>query len=236
MRRLFALLIVTAGLPALSGCALSIHPLHSKDTVVKSGPLRGDWVVPQKRKNVTETYEFDWGGRADHSYDVTYIKTSKGEEVEVAYWEAYLVKLGDAYYLDARPSGFELTEAPSQQLYVIGLHALFRVEFKEGEEIKLLPLNIGVINETIVKTKTNHIMNENGSPVLLLETKELQQFLIKHGESFVVKDQKQPALLLKPQPKKPKTKPAPRATTPKGSSQSVVAGSKSERGGMVGNS
>lgn len=215
MRRLFALLIVTAGLSALSGCALSIHPLHSKDTVVKSGPLRGDWIVPQNGKNEAEVYRFDWGGRADHSYDVTYIKTVKGEKVEVAYWEAFLVKLGDAYYLDARPSGIELTETPSQQLYVMGLHVLFRVEFKEGEEIKLLPLNIGAINETIVKTKANHIMNENDSPVLLLETKELQQFLTKHGDSFVQKDQKQPALLLKPKPKTPKTKPAPKATAPK---------------------
>lgn len=214
MRRLFALLIVSTGLPALSGCALSVHPLHSKDTVVKSGPLRGDWIVPHKSKNFSEVYEFDWGGRADHSYDVTYIKTVKGEEIDVAFWEAHLVKLGDVYYLDARPRDFELLEAPSQQFYVMGLHALFRVEFKEGEEIKLLPLDIRAINETIVKTKTNHIMSDAGSPVLLLETKELQQFLIKHGDSFVVKEQKQSALLLKPKPKKPKTKPAPKATTP----------------------
>jgi hypothetical protein len=221
MRRLFTLLIVTAGLPALSGCALSIHPLHSKDTVQNGGELRGDWIVPQKgknAKNLTEVYEFDWGGRADYSYDVTYIKTSKGEKIDVAFWEAHLVKLGDAYYLDAQPRDFELVESPSQQLYVMGLHALFRVEFKEGEEITLLPLDIGAINEVIVKTKTNHIMNEAGSPVLLLETKDLQQFLIKHGESFVAKNQKQPALLLKPKPKKSKkpaaAKPAPRKIFP----------------------
>jgi hypothetical protein len=214
MRRLFALLIVTAGLPALSGCALSVHPLHSKDTVVKSGPLRGDWIVPQKGKNVSEVYEFDWGGREGHAYDVTYIKTSRGEEIDVAFWEAHLVKLGDAYYLDARPTQFELTDAPSQQLYVMGLHALFRVEFKEGEEIKLLPLNIGVINETIVKTKTNHIMNENGSPVLLLETKQLQEFLIKHGDSFIQKG-KGASLVLKRKPKKPKKTPVKAATEKK---------------------
>lgn len=204
MCRLFALLIVTAGLPALSGCALSIHPLHSKETVQKGRELNGDWIVPQKSKNFTEVYEID--ARSDNSYDITYIKTVRGEEVDLSFWRAHLVKLGEAYYLDAQPVDFELVEAPSQQFYVMGLHALFRVEFKKGEEIKLLPLNIGAINETIVKTKTNHIMSEAGSPVLLLETKELQQFLIKHGETFLAK-QNQPALLLKPKPKKTK-KPA----------------------------
>jgi len=206
---------VIAGLSALSGCVLSIHPLHSKDTVQNGGELRGDWIVPQKgknAKNVTEVYKFDWGGWANHSYYVTYIKTADGDEVEVAFWEAYLVKLGDAYYLDALPRDFELVESPSQQLYVMGLHVLFRVEFKEGEEITLLPLNLGAINEVIVKTKTNHIMREAGSPVLLLETTELQQFLIKHGELFVQKGQKQAALLLKPKPKK--TSATPKAKTP----------------------
>ena len=137
MRRLFTLLIVTAGLPALSGCALSIHPLHSKDTVQNGGELRGDWIVPQKgknAKNLTEVYEFDWGGRADYSYDVTYIKTSKGEKIDVAFWEAHLVKLGDAYYLDAQPRDFELVESPSQQLYVMD---------SDGEKVKRISFSKG---------------------------------------------------------------------------------------------
>lgn len=200
MRCLSALIIVTVGFPALSGCALSIHPLHSKETLQKGRELDGDWIVPQQGKNVTEVYEID--ARSDHSYDITYIKSDRGKEVDVAFWRAHLVKLGEAFYLDAQPVDFELVEAPSQQLYVMGLHALFRIEFKKGEEIRLLPLSIGAIHETIVKTKTNHIMNEAGSPVLLLKTKDLQQFLIRHGETFLVRDQKQPVLLLKPKPEK----------------------------------
>lgn len=215
MHRLFALLIVTIGLPALSGCALSVHPLHSEDTVVKSGPLRGDWIVPDAGKNVTETYKFSWGGRAGHSYDVTYIKTIDGKDIDVSYWEAHLVKLGDTYYLDAKPVQFELTESPSQQTYVMGLHALFRCEFKEGEEIRIVPLDTVKIQKTILETKANHILDENQWPVLLLETKPLQEFLIKHGDSFLGEGLKHSELLLKPKPKKPSATPDAKSATPR---------------------
>ena len=56
----------------------------------------------------------------------------RGEEVDLSFWRAHLVRLGEAYYLDAQPVDFELAEAPSQQFYVMGLHALFRIEFKRA--------------------------------------------------------------------------------------------------------
>ena len=123
--RLFCYLAMLA---CLSGCAVSVHPLHTNDVLVSEPSLAGTWEAVAdgdgRRKNTSLTFrkcENENGEAMPGSYDLEMVR---GKEVSL--WKAHLVKLGDDLYLDMCPSKV-VVKPQTHREFMLPLHMICRL-------------------------------------------------------------------------------------------------------------
>ena len=184
-----------------TGCAVSLHPVHSKDVLVGDPSLEGDWVSihPNNAKPTGHVYEITKATAPGH-YDVNVVHEDKDEYV---LWEVRLIKLGKHLYADVIAAEYQ-TKPESLSFFVLPMHSTFRVRLA-GDRLTLLHMPMGVIKAFAEKDgiKTLHRDANPDHFILLSETKRLQEFLIKHEDKLAIDNQ--PLLVL--QRRKPDEKP-----------------------------
>jgi hypothetical protein len=159
---------------SLSGCAYSIAPLASEDTLVAEPDLSGTWEVKSKPvpseldevslEKVTEdaegTYWLRFGGVTD-SQDV---------------FCADLLKLGDTLYL-------ELSDVEAfSQLWSTALFRVHRVRVSDTE-VQVDLCNDKKLEEIVVQEQLPHV-RQTERFIIAATTEQLQQFYRKHGSKF----------------------------------------------------
>jgi hypothetical protein len=176
----------------LNGCLSTLHPFFTVKDLVADNRLTGSW---SKAKDGTTT-TFRKAQKKDlekfsealqQNADKIYIaKEDSGSGTEAAYYYAFLLKLGNSYYMDTYP--FEINEAENADAFYkahyIPLHAIYRVYFNSTNGFELKPMD-GNYLEKLIRNKQIRIKHEimpDGDYLVTAGTEELQQYLLKYGD------------------------------------------------------
>lgn len=160
----------------LAGCAYTISPLATNETVTDDPDLAGTWQLISKP--ATRGADLPAGEEVE---EVTLEKfpnapgsywLEKGEEVLCI----DLVKLDEALYLEVS------CDDAYNRLFSIPLFQAFRV-FVRGDELHVASCDVGRLHELAEKTNQRHIHREL-DVILIGTTEELQQFYRKHGDAI----------------------------------------------------
>jgi len=152
----------------LAGCVQSLHPLYTDNDRTFEPKLIGTW-----KGEGDNLWIFLRHG--DKSYELIY--TEKGSPAK---FEANLVKLGQALFLDLFPQSPDLKN-DLQQAHLLNVHTFSRV-WIEDDTLRLAMLEHDWLKTMIDSGKVN-IQHEvlDRQVVLTAPTKELQQFVVRHA-------------------------------------------------------
>jgi hypothetical protein len=165
--------LILAGL-CLGGCAYSIAPLATKDTLVAEPDLSGTWEVVSKPETVTideVSFETATGGAKG-----TYWLRFGGGTDSQDWFCADLLKLGDTLYLELS------YEEAYNRLWVIPLFRVYRVRVSENE-LQVDRCNEQKLVEMVVKEQLPHVRQVEQF-IITATTEQLQEFYRKHGSEF----------------------------------------------------
>ena len=176
----------------LNGCLSTLHPVFTVDDLVADNRLTGSWNKPKDGTTTTfrkakkeELARFS--ETLKKNADKIYIaKEDSGAGSKEAFYYAFLLRLGNNYYMDTYPSEFDETENtdPFYKAHYIPLHAIYRVYFNNSNSFELKPLDGGYL-EKLIRNKQLRIKHEvmpDGDYLITAGTEELQQYLKKYGD------------------------------------------------------
>ena len=162
MKYLFPSLLLLAAVAGLSGCAVSLQPFYSKDTIVDDQTLEGRWTDGESTWQVTRTAP----GRFE-------IASCGGDDCK-ADTVAVLFRSAGVTFLD-------FAEKPEKMFNsAIHLHGLFEVRMRGGE-LDVTILDTDRISKLAERQQldTDYADLESGA-VLTARPNDLQKFVIRH--------------------------------------------------------
>lgn len=160
----------------------SLNPIRTSKTTVFKEPLLGTWI----EDNINDgSWTFKEG--RDKNYILEGVTLNNGE-TEKTTLIAYLVKLGENYFLELSP---DLDLINDKDLSVISLgffpyHMIFKIVLKDNSFKMWFP----EINESWLEnisddnpfSVVNNILGAGGIPIVNSKTEAVQAFLIKYGD------------------------------------------------------
>jgi hypothetical protein len=154
---------------ALTACAPSLHPFFTDEDIVFNEKLLGMWVSDSGEK-----YKFARSG--DNHYELLYVDDG------LARFEARLIELGGATYLDLYPKllGNDIDLYPTN---CVQAHTLARVTIGE-DSISITMMDGDWLKQLSDRNQLTlaHERLDNGMIVLTAPTRELQAFALKHAD------------------------------------------------------
>lgn len=193
MKKLHAIAAI-ALLMGLSSCLSTIHPIFTEKDLLFDQKLIGNWQYEAKPSGgtvqITQANEQDFDelptlrklqGKV---YKAVY-KDGEGA-VEATYF-GFLVKLGKNYYMDFYPA-----ETPATKTYdefyrghYTKMHTAYRINFIAGNSFELKQLDETFLKNLIKdkKIRISHEITEDETFVVTAPTEELQQYIIKYGDT-----------------------------------------------------
>ena len=178
--------LVSMMILACGGCwAVSLHPLHTAETVVFDERLLGDW-IEQKESN---------GENAEAAMTLT-ISRGAGNKYVVRQGDAqgkgrtivfdgYLVQIGETRYLDlslqdeeGNPFWKEMGSAP---FFLMPAHGFFRLTVA-GEGFTWTGMDNSALRR--IDTKQEYATVVDSTPVLYIPTARLQTLVREHGATL----------------------------------------------------
>lgn len=189
------LLLVTAALvliATLSGCLSTLQPLFTEKDLVFDPRLAGSWktvkdhtILRYERGSAASFRDLPAAMQllADKAYVLTVTDNSTTEEFR---YYAFLVKLGNEYYLDYYPAenrwqqGYDAVY--KQQL--IKMHSIYRLRFTTNNSVEISQFDEKYLRDLIDKNKIRikHEKYFDGSYIITASTGELQQYVLKYGD------------------------------------------------------
>ena len=160
----------------LAGCVPSLHPLYTENDLVLESKLVGTWQGTTEGSE-GETWVFKQA--KEKVYDLTI--TCDGEPAE---FEARLVRLGGAVFMDTYPKNLvKKFKNDYLQTHLIPSHNFARVEVRE-DVLLVEMLNPAWLEELLDKDDTAiaHDSVEDET-VLTASTADLQKFFRKYADS-----------------------------------------------------
>jgi len=155
---------------SLTGCAPSLHPFFTDEDVVFNKALLGVWIGDSDKKCL-----FTRSG--DNHYELLYV------EDESARFEAQLIELGGATFLDLYPN----PPGKGNGLYSVNFvpaHTLARVTIGE-DSISIAMMNGDWLKQLSDRNQLDlaHERLDDEIVALTAPTRELRAFALKHADS-----------------------------------------------------
>jgi hypothetical protein len=178
----------------LSSCLSTIHPIFTEKDLLFDQKLIGNWRHNAETAELTVQITQAAGHDFDElptlrklqgkAYKVVY-KDEDGN-VEGAYF-GFLVKLGKNYYMDFYPA-----ETPATKTYdefycrhYTKMHTAYRINFISANSFELKQLDEAFLKNLIKekKIRISHELTEDETFVVTAPTEELQQYILKYGDT-----------------------------------------------------
>jgi hypothetical protein len=192
MKKFALLTALFLGILILEGCLTTLHPIFTEKDLVFDSRLAGSW------KNVkdgsTATYRQATANdlqslstALQRNANKIYILEEKDAQSKTtsAYY-AFLVKLGNYYYLDYYPAGLKENQSADEffTAHYIPMHSIYRVNFNGDLSFDLQQLDGGYLENLIrnKKIRLRHEVTNDGNYVITAPTTELQQYLVKYSD------------------------------------------------------
>jgi hypothetical protein len=193
MKKLHAIAAIVL-LMGLSSCLSTIHPIFTEKDLLFDPKLIGNWNLEAKPGEgsiqITKAAPQDLNELPtlrklqDKVYKVVYNDAQGG--VEAAYF-GFLLKLGKNYYMDFYPA-----ETPATKTYddffrghYTKMHTAYRINFISGNSFELKQLDETFLKNLIKekKIRISHELTEDETFVVTAPTEELQQYILKYGDT-----------------------------------------------------
>jgi len=199
MKKILSVTFLFSAILLLNGCLSTLHPVFTVNDLVADNRLTGSWnkskdggTTTFRKAKKEELARFSETLRKND--DKIYIAMEdSGAGNKEAFYYAFLLRLGNNYYMDTYPSEFDETENadPFYKAHYIPLHAIYRVYFNNSNSFELKPLDGGYL-EKLIRNKQIRIKHEvmpDGDYLVTAGTEELQQYLKKYGDVAEAYDQ-----------------------------------------------
>jgi len=170
MQNILKIFVVVWAALSLTGCAPSLHPFFTDEDVVFNEALLGVWIGDSGKKCL-----FTRSG--DNHYELLYV------EDESARFEAQLIELGGATFLDLYPN----PPGKGNGLYSVNFvpaHTLARVTIGE-DSISIAMMNGDWLKQLSDRNQLDlaHERLDDEMVALTAPTRELRAFVLKHADS-----------------------------------------------------
>jgi len=170
MQNILKIFVVVWAALSLTGCAPSLHPFFTDEDVVFNEALLGVWIGDSGKKCL-----FTRSG--DNHYELLYV------EDESARFEAQLIELGGATFLDLYPN----PPGKGNGLYSVNFvpaHTLARVTIGENS-ISIAMMNGDWLKQLSDRNQLDlaHERLDDEMVALTAPTRELRAFVLKHADS-----------------------------------------------------
>jgi len=170
MQNILKIFVVVWAALSLTGCAPSLHPFFTDEDVVFNEALLGVWIGDSGKKCL-----FTRSG--DNHYELLYV------EDESARFEAQLIELGGATFLDLYPN----PPGKGNGLYSVNFvpaHTLARVTIGE-DSISIAMMNGDWLKQLSDRNQLDlaHERLDDEMVALTAPTRELRAFALKHADS-----------------------------------------------------
>ena len=170
MQNILKIFVVFWAALSLTGCAPSLHPFFTDEDVVFNEALLGVWIGDSGKKCL-----FTRSG--DNHYELLYV------EDESARFEAQLIELGGATFLDLYPN----PPGKGNGLYSVNFvpaHTLARVTIGE-DSISIAMMNCDWLKQLSDRNQLDlaHERLDDEMVALTAPTRELRAFALKHADS-----------------------------------------------------
>jgi hypothetical protein len=170
--RFCKMLLLISIMLSTAGCiVLSIHPLHTKETVVFKSELIGSWY------NEEEKSQLVFEKSEENSYLLTYTeKRSSGK------FKVYVIQLHDALILDLYPEDLsDMNEF--YRIHFMPMHSFARI-WMEQDKIRFSILSYKWLKDSLEQKKIKIKYElEDDVYILTASTSELQKFIMKYVNS-----------------------------------------------------
>lgn len=175
----------------ISSCLTTLHPLFKPGDVCFDENLLGSWRVD--KENDTLTFCRATAANFEGLPEELKKLSSKAYELQMGGWEeeqlflAFLFKIGKNTYLDLYPM-VHPKQKPLNSLFMahyLRTHTVYKVKL-DRRGLDMRALNGEFVEELITKNKLRirHEQQETGGSLLLTaSTDELQQYVLKYGDT-----------------------------------------------------
>jgi len=193
MRKKSAIIAIVLVSFFLSGCLFpSLHPIFTEKDLASNAKVLGTWTDSKKNNKVLFEQAFpkdleELDPAFKKQSGKIYMLTNKDAEGNViSRYYAFLVKLGNKYYLDFYPA-----ETEKQKNYdgfftghLIKMHLFYNMHFVNDRTFQLKQFDKGFLEDLIKKKqiRIKHEIMDDGTYFITASTEELQQYLIKYSD------------------------------------------------------
>ena len=193
MKKLHAIAALVL-LLGLSSCLSTIHPIFTEKDLLFDPKLIGHWKYDAKPAG--GTVEITKATSQDLN-ELPTLRKLEGKVYKAIYKDAqgvteaayfgFLVKLGKNFYMDFYPA-----ETPATMSYdefyrghYVKMHTAYRINFTSGNSFELKQLDESFLKNLIKdkKIRISHEITDDESFVVTAPTEELQQYIIKYGDT-----------------------------------------------------
>ena len=193
MKRVHAIAAI-ALLLGLSSCLSTIHPIFTEKDLLFDQRLIGSWKYEAKPSGGTVQIIKATKQDLDHLPALqklagkVYLASYRdgAGDIEAVYF-GFFLKLGNNYYMDFYPA-----ETPATKNYddfyrghYLKMHTAYRIRFNNSNSFEMKQLDETYLKNLIrdKKIRISHETTEDGSFVVTAPTQELQQYLLKYGDT-----------------------------------------------------
>jgi hypothetical protein len=185
-RRGAVLALVSVMVLACGGCwVVSLHPLHTAETIVFDERLLGDWI--EQKENNGDTAEASMTLTITRGEGKKYVVRqgfARGEGRTINF-DAYLVQIGETRYLDlgledeeGNPFWKEMGMAP---FFLMPAHGFFRLTVA-GEGYTWTGMDNSALRK--IDAKEEYATVVDSTPVLYIATARMQTLVREHGTAL----------------------------------------------------
>lgn len=193
MKKLHAITAVVL-LLGLSSCLSTIHPIFTEKDLLFDQKLIGNWnytaqpsggTVQITKATAQDLNELPSLRKLDGKVYKAIYKDAEGA-VEAAYF-GFLVKLGKNHYIDFYPAETPATKSYDEFfcIHYTKMHTAYRISFTSGNSFELKQLDESFLKSLVKdkKIRISHEITEEGNFVVTAPTEELQQYILKYGDT-----------------------------------------------------
>ena len=192
MKKLIFITVVTGMIALLSGCLSTLHPLFTEKDLVFDPRLVGTWkegsdgdgkiIIEQGSASSFGDLPANLQAVANKAYNLTIID----EDGETKYY-SFLVRIGKNLYLDYYPADNARRKQYDEffKQHLVKLHSLYRLDSLDSKSFVVSRFKESFLSDLISnkKIRISHEVLFDGSYLITASTEELQQYVLKYGDT-----------------------------------------------------
>ncbi len=160
----------------------TLHPIYERNQLIQLSEFEGEWISTRS----VWTIKKDMGNSYKLSYkecDDPINEPRQYSSCTIADFKVHLIKLGDDYYADFRPTEYLNSENQFLQYHIRSLHSFARINAnKERLQFEFMDNQWLFDYLSTNKESIAHVKSEQ-DVILTASTQELQKFIISHKDN-----------------------------------------------------